>query len=68
MKPAPDLWQDDDELRHCLEQALLSADVVKLSVEELQFLTGDTRVGRRATRADASLSGSLVLVTQGKES
>ncbi len=40
----PDLWPDENALRLCLEQALQSADVVKLSVEELAFLTGDDRV------------------------
>jgi len=63
----PDLWQDDDELRHCLEQALLSADVVKLSVEELQFLTGDTRVEDGLLALMRHCPASLVLVTQGKE-
>jgi fructokinase len=33
----PDLWPDENALRRCLEQALQSADVVKLSVEELAF-------------------------------
>ena len=40
----PDLWPDEDDLRRCLEQALQGADVVKLSVEELAFLTADLGV------------------------
>lgn len=38
-----DLWRHDAELRQCLAQALTKADVVKLSVEELSYLTGSIR-------------------------
>ncbi|MGQ4694649.1 aminoimidazole riboside kinase [Enterobacter asburiae] len=63
----PDLWPDENELRRCLELALQSADVVKLSVEELAFLTGnvDVNVGLHALMARCP--ARLVLVTQGKE-
>jgi fructokinase len=40
----PDLWPDENALHGCLEQALQSADVVKLSVEELAFFTGSAEV------------------------
>ena len=40
----PDLWQDEGELRRCLELALQRADVVKLSIEELTFLTGESHI------------------------
>lgn len=63
----PDLWPDENELRRCLEQALQSADVVKLSVEELAFLTGDVSVSVGLDVLMARCPARLVLVTQGKE-
>lgn len=63
----PDLWPDENELHRCLEQALQSADVVKLSVEELAFLTGDVQVSVGLDVLMARCPARLVLVTQGKE-
>ncbi len=63
----PDLWPDENALRLCLEQALQSADVVKLSVEELAFLTGDADVQEGLNTLMLRCPARLVLVTQGKE-
>lgn len=63
----PDLWPDENALRRCLEQALQSADVVKLSVEELAFLTGDEDVREGLNTLMQRCPARLVLVTQGKE-
>ncbi|MEI9578609.1 aminoimidazole riboside kinase [Enterobacter asburiae] len=63
----PDLWPDENELRRFLEQALQSADVVKLSVEELAFLTGNVEVNVGLDTLMARCPARLVLVTQGKE-
>ncbi|ELH8607599.1 aminoimidazole riboside kinase [Enterobacter asburiae] len=63
----PDLWPDENALRRCLEQALQSADVVKLSVEELAFLTGDAEVNVGLHALMARCPARLGLVTQGKE-
>ncbi|EMX8898528.1 aminoimidazole riboside kinase [Enterobacter bugandensis] len=63
----PDLWPDENALRRCLEQALQSADVVKLSVEELAFLTGDADVREGLNMLMQRCPARLVLVTQGKE-
>lgn len=63
----PDLWPDENALRGCLEQALQSADVVKLSVEELEFLTGNVEVNVGLDTLMARCPARLVLVTQGKE-
>lgn len=63
----PDLWPDENELRRCLEQALQSADVVKLSVEELAFLTGDAEVNVGLHALMARCPARLVLITMGKE-
>ncbi|MDV0597288.1 MULTISPECIES: aminoimidazole riboside kinase [unclassified Enterobacter] len=63
----PDLWPDENELRRYLEQALQSADVVKLSVEELAFLTGEMQVNVGLDTLMQRCPAHLVLVTQGKE-
>ena len=63
----PDLWPDENALRRCLEQVLQSADVVKLSVEELAFLTGNVEVNVGLDALMARCPARLVLVTQGKE-
>lgn len=63
----PDLWPDENALRRCLEQALQSADVIKLSVEELAFLTGDADVREGLNMLMQRCPARLVLVTQGKE-
>lgn len=63
----PDLWPDENALRRCLEQALQSTDVVKLSVEELAFLTGNVEVNVGLNALMARCPARLVLVTQGKE-
>ncbi|HDR2659784.1 TPA: aminoimidazole riboside kinase [Enterobacter asburiae] len=63
----PDLWPDENALRRCLELALQSADVVKLSVEELAFLTGDVPLSVGLDTLMTRCPARLVLVTQGKE-
>lgn len=63
----PDLWPDENALRRCLQQALQSADVVKLSVEELAFLTSDADVQGGLNTLMQRFPARLVLVTQGKE-
>ncbi|KLP52982.1 fructokinase [Enterobacter genomosp. O] len=63
----PDLWPDENALRHSLEQALQSADVVKLSVEELAFLTENEQVTAGLEALMQRCPARLVLVTQGKE-
>jgi len=63
----PDLWPDENALRRCLEQALQSADVVKLSVEELAFLTANEQVNAGLEALMQRCPARLVLVTQGKQ-
>lgn len=63
----PDLWADENELRRCLELALQHADVVKLSVEELTFLTHDAQVKPGLEALMRRCPARLVLVTLGKE-
>lgn len=63
----PDLWADENELRRFLELALQHADVVKLSVEELTFLTHDAQVKTGLESLMRRCPARLVLVTLGKE-
>lgn len=63
----PDLWPDENALRRSLEQALQSANVVKLSVEELAFLTAIEQVNAGLEALMQRCPARLVLVTQGKE-
>jgi len=61
-----DLWQDEESLRHCLQRALALADVVKLSVDELQFLSGGGDQDADICRLAAGYDIGLLLVTEGK--
>lgn len=61
-----DLWSDPQTLRHCLEQALTLADVVKLSEEELAFISDAAeRVNSMQALAER-YAIPLLLVTRGK--
>lgn len=62
-----DLWTDEKKLRECLDQALILADVVKLSVEELQFISGESDLQRGINKIISLYPLQLLLVTQGKE-
>ncbi|QGY32671.1 aminoimidazole riboside kinase [Pantoea cypripedii] len=61
-----DLWPDDADLRHCLDRALQLADVVKLSEEELAFVSGSTHIDTSMMQLAARFDIRLLLVTQGK--
>ncbi|MTB66963.1 aminoimidazole riboside kinase [Providencia sp. wls1943] len=61
-----DLWQDETLLRECLDKALTFASVVKLSEEELFFLSGKTDIQQGITHLSAQYSFDLLLVTLGK--
>ena len=62
----PDLWQDEESLRRCLQRALGLADVVKLSLDELQFLSGGGEQDADICRLAADYDIGLLLVTEGK--
>ncbi|MGK7032420.1 aminoimidazole riboside kinase [Klebsiella pneumoniae] len=53
-----DLWQDPQDLRDCLDRALALADAIKLSEEELAFISGSD---------DIKFQPTLLLVTRGKK-
>lgn len=62
-----DLWPDESQLRECLHQALSLADIVKVSEEELVYLTGEPLISEGIIRLCQHYNPTLLLVTQGKE-
>ncbi|MBJ7222409.1 MULTISPECIES: aminoimidazole riboside kinase [unclassified Brenneria] len=62
-----DLWSCRQELQHCIAQALALADVVKLSREELAFLSQTTDVEQGIQRLMQQYPVKLLLVTLGGE-
>lgn len=61
-----DLWQDTTILRECVERALTQADVVKLSLEELAFITGGEEEDHARALAQRHAI-PLLLITRGAE-
>ncbi len=61
-----DLWQDPQDLRDCLDRALALADAIKLSEEELAFISGSDDIVSGLARLNARFQPTLLLVTQGK--
>ncbi|MEH0874071.1 aminoimidazole riboside kinase [Pectobacterium cacticida] len=62
-----DLWQSQQELRDVLAQALMLADVVKLSREELAFLCPALNIEAGIEQFMQRFPTQLLLVTQGGE-
>ena len=62
----PDLWQDQDLLHACLDRALRLANVVKLSEEELVFISGSDDLSQGIASVTERYQPELLLVTQGK--
>jgi fructokinase len=61
-----DLWQDQDQLHSCLDRALRLANVVKLSEEELIFISGSDDIALGIASITERYQPELLLVTQGK--
>ena len=61
-----DLWQDPQDLRDCLDRALALADAIKLSEEELAFISGSDDIVSGIARLNARFQPTLLLVTRGK--
>jgi len=62
-----DLWPSTDQLHECLNQVLSLADVVKVSEDELEFLTGEPLLADGIVRLAERYHPKLLLVTQGKQ-
>ncbi|VTN14741.1 aminoimidazole riboside kinase [Raoultella terrigena] len=61
-----DLWQDPALLQACLDRALSLANVVKLSEEELVFISGSSDLAQGIAILSQRYRPELLLVTQGK--
>jgi len=61
-----DLWPDALQLHRCLADALTLADVVKLSEEELAFISGSAEIESKMPKLAERFGLQLLLVTQGK--
>jgi fructokinase len=62
-----DLWKDDNQLLTSLEQALMLADVIKLSEEELQFIADEVDSVAGLKRLGAKYQPLLIQLTRGKD-
>ena len=62
-----DLWPDTRRLQECLQQALQLADVVKLSEDELTFISGEPLSDRVIRTLAAENDIRLLLVTRGAD-
>lgn len=62
-----DLWSDQQQLRENIERALTLANVVKLSEEELFFISGHDVLLEGITQLVQRFQLELLLVTRGKE-
>ncbi|AVE78616.1 aminoimidazole riboside kinase [Klebsiella michiganensis] len=62
----PDLWQDQELLHACLDRALRMANVVKLSEEELVFISGSDDLAYGIASVTERYQPELLLVTKGK--
>ncbi|CAM3410107.1 MULTISPECIES: aminoimidazole riboside kinase [Yersinia] len=62
-----DIWQNPEELLPCLHQALQLADVVKLSLEELAFISGTDETTLAIEQIMAHFPCKLLLVTLGAD-
>ena len=51
-----DLWRDPQDLRDCLDRALALADAIKLSEEELAFISGSDDIVSGIARLNARFS------------
>ncbi|MBD0380220.1 carbohydrate kinase family protein [Paenibacillus sedimenti] len=61
------LWDDLDHARKMIEYGLARADIVKLSEEELTFLTGVTDLEEGSRMIGEKFGTSLILVTLGEK-
>lgn len=62
-----DLWPDENQLRDCIDHALSLADIIKVSEDELEYLTGESLLSEGILRLCERHNPELLLVTQGKK-
>lgn len=61
----PALWNSLDEAREVILEGMKYADILKVSEEELSFLTGETDLEKGAERLTNVYKGRILLVTLG---
>ena len=62
-----DFWPNEQTLRDTLAQALTLADVIKLSEDELQFISGSHQLEQGIARVVEAYQPELLVITRGKE-
>ncbi|PIJ41485.1 aminoimidazole riboside kinase [Tatumella sp. OPLPL6] len=62
-----DFWPNEQTLRDTLAQALTLADVIKLSEDELQFISGSHQLEQGIARVVEAYKPELLVITRGKE-
>ncbi len=62
-----DFWHDHEEMCDVVGKAFAAADVIKLSLDELQLLTGGQQTDAALTAFTNRFSPALLLVTLGEE-
>ncbi|WKX27784.1 aminoimidazole riboside kinase [Tatumella ptyseos] len=62
-----DFWPNEQVLRDTLAQALTLADVIKLSEDELQFISGSHQLEQGIARIVEEYDPELLVITRGKE-
>lgn len=62
-----DFWHDHAEMCRVVGQAFAVADVIKLSLDELQLLTGEQQTGTALAAFTTRFKPALLLVTLGEE-
>ncbi len=62
----PQVWSNEEQARRTIREIMTKVDIVKLSLEELEFLVGTDDLGK-GSKSILSLSPSTVIITLGKE-
>ncbi|MBT0726555.1 aminoimidazole riboside kinase [Rosenbergiella australiborealis] len=62
-----DFWPNEHQLRETLADALTLADVIKLSEDELQFISGDYQLEQGIRSIVEAYQPELLVITRGKE-
>lgn len=60
-----DLWENDEAAKQCIQWGLNYADILKVSEEELYFITGKTDVKEGALALRSQFNIALIVVTLG---
>lgn len=62
-----DLWENDEEAKQCIRWGMNYADILKISEEELFFITGTTDVQEGALVLQKQFNITLIIVTLGEK-